>query len=78
MALTSKMEEVFYVECDGCRRRAPHAFHRISAIYKARRAGFLRHETPEKDRLWLCAVCLRESVTAAVEKAPLKLIEKRS
>ncbi len=85
MALTSSYEYIHYVECDGCRSRAPFGFHRFVAIFKARHAGYQRHETKDKDKpyAWLCSKCRGEceaceALPTPVEKAPLQVVSTRS
>jgi hypothetical protein len=79
VALTSESVTLHFIECDGCRRRAPFGFHRITAIFKARRAGFQRQVTPDNDKIWLCRVCGEQylSDAAPVENPQLKLISTR-
>lgn len=74
MALTSALEHLYFVECDGCRRRAPFALHRVMAVTFAKIAGFCRHALADKDIIWLCRRCERRRVKS--EKAPLKLVER--
>ena len=74
MAMTHAVETLYFVECDGCRRRAPFGFHRITAITRAKVAGFHRHEMPDKDRIWLCSRCERRYQVS--EKTPLKVVQR--
>ena len=81
MALTYDHETIHYVECDGCRSRAPFGFRRFVAIFKARRAGFRRHELQgaNNPEAWLCSSCQVEyDESNSVEKTPLQIVATRS
>ena len=69
MALNSALEWIYFIECDSCRRRAPFGFHRYVAVFKARRAGFVRHEASEKVSIWLCRSCEKHHEAVEREKA---------
>jgi hypothetical protein len=78
MAFTSTTETIYYIECDGCRQRAPFGFKPGMAIYKARAAGFQEHGQVDKDKIWSCPTCQQEIPPVRAEKAPLKAVPTRS
>lgn len=82
MALNYQHETIYFVECDGCRSRGPIGFHKFVAIFKARHAGYQRHETGQADKpAWVCPTCQKEyekSTQPVSEKAPLQVVSTRS
>ncbi len=77
MPFTSAVETIYYVECDGCRHRAPFGFHPTTAVYKARIAGF-QEQASDSAKFWTCPTCQKEIPPVRAEKAPLKAISTRS
>lgn len=63
--MTEEFVHVYALQCDGCRRVGPVAFHRIVAIGLAKRKGYTRHEVGAKpDILWLCTTCGKKECIA--------------